>query len=106
MRAVFARVPTGFAAMGDFTAGRLYRVFAGADGEAFETHDDDGHRCTLRWKGSSYLCGGDWERVELDDAHDLADIVHDLLRLHIAHHNHPVHARARAALAEIAEPVE
>lgn len=31
---------------------------------------------------------------------ELADCIHDLLYLHIAHHNHPLHAKARALLAK------
>lgn len=33
-------------------------------------------------------------------APELADCIHDLLYLHEAHHNHPLHAAARALLAK------
>jgi hypothetical protein len=34
-------------------------------------------------------------------APDLAQSVRDLLRLHEAHHNHPIHAAARAIIAAV-----
>lgn len=33
-------------------------------------------------------------------APELADCIHDLLYLHVAHHNHPLHVAARALLAK------
>ena len=51
---------------GYITAGKRYEAFPMCDG--FEFYNDRGHRRFSLWDGSGHLDGGNWRRIEEDDA--------------------------------------
>ena len=63
-----------------------------SDGMMFSVYDADDWRLTD-------VGIGEREARLMSAAPDLAESVRALLKLHEAHHNHPVHAAARAALS-------